>query len=136
MRQNDHPKKWSKARLTKKEQFDKVFRSGKRFKSKGLAFIFRQADEKIQETPLRLGFAVSRHYGNAVSRNKLKRRLRGQLRQYQGPLRGDCIVLPNKGSRDIDHVAVSSSFAHAFSFFENSFSRKTASCQDSHEEKS
>ncbi len=135
MRQSDHPKKWSKARLTKKEQFDKVFRSGKRFKSHDLAFIFSQTDERSQETPLRLGFAVSRHYGNAVSRNKLKRRLRGQLRQYQGPLRGDCVVLPNRGSRDIDHVAVSSSFAHAFSFFERSFSPKTASHQD-HEEKS
>lgn len=113
--------KWSERRLTKKEQFDFVFRNGKKFRSEGLTFIFSKPSLEPCEAKVRLGFAVSRKYGNAVSRNKLKRRLRGSLRSYFGNLAGDLVIIPARGVRNINAAVAADSFEQAFQFFEKRF---------------
>lgn len=53
-------------------------KKGKRFRIKDLNVVI--ADNQVQHA--RLGFVVSRKYGNAVCRNHLKRCLRSAFRQH------------------------------------------------------
>lgn len=63
-----------KNRLTKKSDFDKVFKDGK--STKGDFLIFRVLKNHSKES--RFGFIVSKKISNkAIIRNKIKRRLRG-----------------------------------------------------------
>ncbi len=55
----------------------------------------RRADE-ISETPIRVGFTCSKKVGNAVARNRAKRRLRAIARQ----------VLPFEGQAGWDYVLI------------------------------
>ena len=62
--------------LRQRRQFDRVYRSGRRSAAKGLVVIVAPG-----ETPEhRLGMAVGKRVGNAVRRNRIRRRLREAFR--------------------------------------------------------
>lgn len=68
-----------KYRLTKRSSFSYVYRTGSKKSAKALSLIF------VKSRSLKIGFAVNNKIGNAVVRNKLKRRLRAvfiKLTQY------------------------------------------------------
>ncbi len=65
-----------KERLHKTEEFKRVYKEGKVYKSEFL-FVFVLAREQIPEIPdVRLGIVIPGKIGKAVKRNKLKRRIR------------------------------------------------------------
>ncbi|MFQ5655446.1 MAG: ribonuclease P protein component [Planctomycetota bacterium] len=81
-----------RARLLRSGEFRRAFRRGRHVGSRGLKLV-------ILENSLgysRLGLAVSRRVGNAVNRNRLKRRLREIFRRNRGlfPPSSDIVAIP------------------------------------------
>ena len=81
-------------RLTGRENFLRIQRSSKGFKTKN--FIVRY--EKNQESTARYGLTVSKRVGNAVARNRVKRCLREAIRINSSKELGVNVVFIAKGS--------------------------------------
>ncbi len=64
--------------------FKQVYAQGKSVHAQDLVlhFLYSSTDEQT-----RVGFSVSKRVGNAVTRNKLKRRLRATVAESEGALR-------------------------------------------------
>ena len=84
----NHPRRpfgWGKAvRLRKHAQYCRVQSKGRRMGGKFLLVIFAPSSF----LDVRLGITVSKHVGNAVTRNRVKRRLRDILRHEKSALAG------------------------------------------------
>ena len=65
------------ARLLKGAEFRRVYREGRKFVGPLFAAFYRGADES---EPARVGWTVPKALGNAVERNRIKRRLREAVR--------------------------------------------------------
>lgn len=68
-----------KHRLTKRKEFNYIFKKGKAFSTK--LFVLNYSPTKLPT--FKVGFSVSKKIGNAVVRNKVKRRMREALRSMQ-----------------------------------------------------
>ena len=70
-------------RLKRSEDFDKVFKKGKRVFSDGLTLIYLRTDS------VKVGYAVGKKYGCSVKRNRRKRLLRDAFRKYIPLVKGN-----------------------------------------------
>jgi ribonuclease P protein component len=68
-----------KERLHRSDEFDKVYQEGRRLRAGSLTVWVRRAPSTEPQWP-RLGLAISKKYGNAVARNRMKRLLREVFR--------------------------------------------------------
>ena len=68
--------------------------SGKRAPMPGFVLLMRRRDDG--DPAMRIGFTVTKKIGNAVVRNRMKRRLRALARD----------LLPESGVRGADHVLI------------------------------
>ena len=84
--------------LKASSDFQRISRQGKRWTFP--AFIMQVLKHENADSPFRLGLTVSRKVGNAVMRNRAKRRLREMVRTSISPdkLKGFDIVLIGKTS--------------------------------------
>ena len=73
-------------RLQKNKQFQYVYHRGKRAACKDLVMLYAKGKG------LRVGFSVSKKVGNAVVRNRTKRRLRECVRPLLGRMSGGLYV--------------------------------------------
>lgn len=81
-------------RLTREADFRLVYRTGSRRTTDVLTLHFRPNDTEN----VRLGLAVSRRVGNAVVRNRLRRRIREAVRTYRGAIsRGHDLIVSPRG---------------------------------------
>ena len=69
-----------RSRLSRSRDFDAVYRNGRSVSTRYLTLYAFPRSEDEDEEP-RLGLAVSRQVGGAVTRNRLKRRLRAAFEQ-------------------------------------------------------
>lgn len=79
--------------LTKRRDF-LAANSGKRAPMPGFVLLVRRRDD--DDAAMRVGFTVTKKIGNAVVRNRIKRRFRALARD----------VLPESGVRGADHVLI------------------------------
>lgn len=61
-----------KYRLRKRREFNYTYKRGKSLANTCLVLVYRKSRLDVS----RVGFSVSKKYGNAVNRNKIKRRLK------------------------------------------------------------
>ena len=65
-------------RLKKKYQFNYVYKSGEHFSEKAIVLYVTPSKTKS----IKVGFAVTKKIGHAVTRNKIRRRLREIVQKY------------------------------------------------------
>ena len=84
---NEEPTMERRYRLKKNRAFQYVYRRGHSVACRNLVMLFAPSKE------LKVGFSVSKKTGNAVVRNKIKRRLRECFRPYLGDVRTGLYVI-------------------------------------------
>ena len=84
---NDEPKMERRYRLKKNRAFQYVYRKGHSVACRNLVMLLAPGRE------LKIGFSVSKKTGNAVTRNRIKRRLRECFRPYLGDVKTGLYVI-------------------------------------------
>jgi ribonuclease P protein component len=72
-----------RSRLSRSRDFDAVYRKGRSVSTRYLVLYSFPREEDAEAGGPRLGLAVSRKCGGAVSRNRLKRRLRSAFEELE-----------------------------------------------------
>ncbi|MCI5968444.1 ribonuclease P protein component [Helicobacter sp.] len=95
--------------LHTRQDFDRVYKSQKRWHSSHFVLFFR---ENAQHK--RVGFSVSKKVGNAVCRNRIKRRLRAVYRESMLDLvSGDMILLAKSGLDKVAYKTLQNNYEYA-----------------------
>jgi ribonuclease P protein component len=116
-------------RLLRHADFERVYKAGRRHFSSTLTVFFlgRAGESGSQPGPgtkvapgLRVGFTVGRALGNAVQRNRIKRRLREAVRLSGPPvaLCADVVINPKKTLLRVEFEDVRSEIGRAFAAIE------------------
>jgi ribonuclease P protein component len=106
-------------RLRRRADFLAAARAGRKAATGSLVLQARRRDADRQEERVRIGFTVSRKVGNAVERNRVRRRLREAVRLYaQDLVRAghDYVVIGRR-------AALTESFARIVADLEAAFRR-------------
>jgi ribonuclease P protein component len=99
-----------KYRLRKNLDFRKVYNKGKNFWNRNLVLYVKK--NELEET--RLGITVTKKIGNAVVRNKVRRRIREiyRLNLYRIEQGYDLIIIPKKNVTEISYKELENAFIH------------------------
>ena len=102
------------SRLRKHADFEKVYRSGRRFFSAHMTVFFLRRDS--DSGPARVGFTVARAMGTAVERNRIRRRLREAARLNLSAAGNDVdvVVHPKKSALTAEFGKLCEEVAGAF----------------------
>lgn len=97
--------------LKKNSDFQTVYQRGRSVANKQLVLYWLKND--MDE--VRIGFSISRKYGKAVQRNKLRRRLKEILRGLEVAHTGyDFIFIARSGAKEADYQLLQRSVKHLF----------------------
>ncbi len=75
------------------EDFDRIIKCNKPFKYKSFVVYI----EWTNDTCYHFGFCVSKKIGNAVTRNKIKRRIKSAISGFDYKNNFNCIIITGKG---------------------------------------
>jgi len=87
-------------RLRKRSDFNYTYRKGKSLANYCLVLIYRKTNDKVT----RVGFSISKKFGSAVKRNRIKRQLREIYASKINNIKAgyDLIFVVRKGAKDAD----------------------------------
>lgn len=100
-------------RLKKRKDFRRVFRKGQSFANRQFVIYIYP---RPKEGPFRIGISVNRKIGNAVTRNRLKRRIKEITRHWAPYLKPqiDFVIIARKPSATMNYSQIQSSLRHLF----------------------
>ena len=86
--------------LKTNRDFDRVFRKGKSAGHRDLVILGRRGRSKF----VRVGFCISRKAGNAVVRNKMRRRLKEIIREAESELkpRWEIVIVAKESTQNLN----------------------------------
>jgi len=91
----------------------RVFKQGKRF-GRGSSMLLVLEDERQHGTPGRVAFVAGKKLGNAVWRNRAKRRMRAAFREIEIDLDGrDVVFVANRMTNEIEFDRMVSGYRKA-----------------------
>lgn len=101
-----------KNRLRKNMEFKKVYKARKNFWNRNLILYIKRNGTK--ET--RIGVSITRKVGNAVVRNKLKRRIKELNSRHIESLKAgyDIVIIPKKNAVDLSFKDLESALKHIY----------------------
>ena len=95
--------------LNTKRDFDRTYKSQTRWHNSHFILFFRE-DSNFK----RVGFSVSKKIGNAVCRNRIKRRFRSVYREFMPDLKnGDMVLLAKNGLDKVAYKTLRSGYKYA-----------------------
>ena len=100
-------------RLLRHADFERVYKQGRRhFATHMTVFYLRRAEGE----GMRVGFTVGRVLGDAVDRNRIKRRLRESVRMSRPGVSPavDVVINPKKSARTVEFPVLLSEVSRAF----------------------
>ena len=106
--------------LCKRQQFVRVQTHGRRFSSKTLVLLVHDGRDELR----RFGLTVSRKVGNAVVRNRVKRRLRSLVQQLDvyAPLGADVVIVARFAARTASYQRLRDDLSWLFNRAQNQVS--------------
>lgn len=102
-----------KYRLRKNMEFKRVYNGGKSYWNRNLILYVRKNDLKNS----RIGITITKKIGNAVVRNRIRRRMKEIIRLKLGNIKNgyDLILIPKKNVQDISYKDLESAMIHIMS---------------------
>jgi ribonuclease P protein component len=121
---------WRSVRLRKHADFQRVYQASRRLSSASMSYFFRirEAGEPAGLQP-RIGFTVGRVLGNAVRRNRIRRRMREAVRLHLGelPARVDVVLHPRVRVVDMEFERLQGEVSRIFTSIAGSTAQSGAS---------
>ncbi|MBS1789830.1 MAG: ribonuclease P protein component [Acidobacteria bacterium] len=109
--------------LQNSQQFRKVYEQGQNISTSLFSAFFL----KVETGEQRVGITVTRKIGNAVVRNRCKRRLREairkQFREFDSPLGFDLVINARSGLVKAEFSSIEAALANAFKRFTDTVSK-------------
>ena len=99
------------SRLRSSQDFQRVRRRGRRQQGQWLTLAYaRRASDAETTLPSRIGFSVNKRVGTAVTRNRVKRRLREAIRKrlWKAQPGWDMIVIARPEAADAEYTKLAS----------------------------
>ena len=115
------------AHLLKHADFQRVYQNGKRHFSGNMTVFFLPRESQVAAKGPRVGFTVGRVLGNAVVRNRIRRRTREAVRMHWtplAPLAVDIVINPKRSVLQVEHVELRKEIEAAFAVIQHRLSRK------------
>lgn len=96
-------------RIRKKKDFYHLYKKGKRYRGKYFVLIYRSGEFAYS----RVAVVASKKLGNAVQRNRIRRRFRTLFRKNKKLLRNplDLIIIPQREIHEADWKSLEKSYA-------------------------
>lgn len=118
------------ARLSRHADYQRVYQAGRKQFSPSMTYFFaaRPADSPVLAGP-RVGLTAGRVLGNAVERNRIKRRMREAVRRHLALLSADVDVVlhPRKAVMTMEFARLESEVERIFSGIQRSSAQKQSS---------
>lgn len=101
-------------RLTRREDFNKVYRHGKSSANHQFVVYVMNQPSAVEGDSFRLGISVSKKIGNAVVRNRLRRMLKEIVRLNGDKIapRTDLILIVRKPAAEMEYADMEKSVLH------------------------
>lgn len=90
-------------RIKKQQEMDKIFKTGKKFKSNNFMLVYKNANEEH----FRFAISIGSKFGNAVERNKIKRQIRAIISKNKQCLKKYLFIIvvkPNEEKQDFIQI--------------------------------
>ena len=96
-------------RLRDNREYNVVYKRGKTYYNRNFSLVVYNSKKGT-----RIGFSVTKKYGNAVERNRIKRKLREIVRlnfsEFDKGL--DMVIIPKKNTEDLTYKQLESAILH------------------------